>query len=189
MEQSEKIELLATALVTFQAEVKNVTKEGENPFFHSKYATLKNILNTVRPTLTKNGLALSQFPTGEDGLTSLLMHESGQWLRSTVTMTPKDKTPQGQGSAITYMRRYAISSILGIATEDEDDGNQATKGKKEKVDLAKVEKIIKSTKNIDFLMETDEKIAASKLYTAEEKKKIKVLIKSQVDSLDGQQDK
>lgn len=129
MEKSQTIKELATALASFQSEVNAVKKDGNNPFFKSKYATLENIIETVREPLKKHELSFSQFPSGVNGLTTILMHNSGEYLQSTITMTPKDNTPQGQGSAITYMRRYALSSILGIATEEDDDGNAASKPK------------------------------------------------------------
>lgn len=113
--------------MSFQGEVSAVTKDGNNPYFKSKYATLENIIDTIRLPLQKNGLSFSQFPTGENELVTILMHSSGEYLQSTVKMAPKDNTPQGQGSAITYMRRYALSAILGIATEEDDDGNGASK--------------------------------------------------------------
>ena len=126
MEQSQTISEIAKALSKFQAEVTNVKKDGINPFFRSKYATLENVLDTIRNPLTKNGLSFSQFPTGENELTTILLHTSGEWLKSTTKMTPKDATPQGQGSAITYMRRYAISAVLGVASEEDDDGAAAS---------------------------------------------------------------
>lgn len=129
MEKSQSIKELATALTKFQSEVNAVTKDGSNPFFKSKYATLENTIETVRDPLQKYGLSFAQFPSGENELVTILMHTSGEYLQSTVKMTPKDNTPQGQGSAITYMRRYALSAILGIATEEDDDGNSASKAK------------------------------------------------------------
>src|SRR5687768_15786841 len=125
MEKSESIKELATALIGFQANVENVKKDGQNPYFKSKYATLENILDTVKPTPKDFDLSFSQFPDG-DGLTTILMHSSGEYLKATAHMTPKDNSPQGQGSAITYMRRYALSAVLGIATEEDDDGNAAS---------------------------------------------------------------
>lgn len=127
MEKSSTIIEIAKALSKFQSIVKPAIKNGENPFFHSKYATLDDVLETIHEPLEKTGLSFSQFPTGEDSLTTILMHTSGEFLQSTAKMSPKDETPQGQGSAITYMRRYALSAILGIATEDDDDANKASK--------------------------------------------------------------
>ncbi len=126
MNQSQDIAELAKALSAFQAIVTAIGKDSENPFFHSKYASLENIIETIRQPLTDSGLSFSQFPSGENNLTTILMHTSGQWLQATAKMTPKDTSPQSQGSAITYMRRYALSAILGLATEEDDDGNQAS---------------------------------------------------------------
>lgn len=125
MQKSESIKEIATAMATFQEEVKNITKDGTNPFFKSKYATLENLRETVKEPLHANGLSYSQFPD-EDGLTTILMHVSGEWMMATARLQAKDQTPQGQGSAITYMRRYALAAILGLATEDDDDGNAAS---------------------------------------------------------------
>jgi hypothetical protein len=126
MEKSENIAELTKALSKFQSEVNNVKKDATNPFFKSKYASLENVWDAVRDPLTKNGLALSQFPSGENELTSVLMHSSGQFLAMSIKMMVKEQTPQGLGSAITYMRRYAMGAILGIATEEDDDGNHAS---------------------------------------------------------------
>ena len=140
LEKSEAIDAIAAALAKFQAAVAAVKKDGNNPFFKSKYATLENIIETVREPLSKQGLSFSQFPNGENGLTTILLHLSGQYLMATYTMKPKDNTPQGIGSAITYMRRYALSAVLGIATEEDDDGNAASQAKSERVTPYKVER-------------------------------------------------
>ena len=126
MEKSQTIIEIAKALVNFQSKVSSIKKDGQNPFFKSKYATLENVIETIRKPLEETGLAFSQFPTGENELTTILLHNSGEYLQSTVKMTPKENTPQGQGSAITYMRRYALSAVLGLATEEDDDGNAAS---------------------------------------------------------------
>jgi hypothetical protein len=125
MEKSTTIKEIATALGKFQFTVQAVKKDGDNPFYKSKYATLDNVLDTIKEPMALNGLSFSQFPTN-DGLTTILMHTSGEWMQSWVKFTPKDATPQSQGSAITYMRRYALSAILGIATEVDDDGAKAS---------------------------------------------------------------
>src|SRR4051794_39738370 len=126
MTQSISITELAKALGKFQAEVEHVTKDSTNPFFKSKYASLENVISTVRPHLAKHGLSFAQFPD-EDGLTTTLMHSSGNWIAAHAKLVIKDMTPQGHGSAITYLRRYALSAVLGIATEEDDDGNEASK--------------------------------------------------------------
>jgi ERF superfamily len=125
MNKSESIKELATALSKFQGEVQTIKKDATNPFFKSKYAPLDTIIEGIKKPLMANGLSYSQFPTGDNELSTILMHSSGEWIQSSVKMFAKDNTPQAQGSSITYMRRYAISAILGIATDDDDDANIA----------------------------------------------------------------
>ena len=128
MNKSDSIKELANALALFQSEVAIVSKESSNPFFKSKYASLDNIITTIRPTLHKYGLSFAQFPVGDNELETTLIHTSGEWISGRAKISPKDNSPQAQGSAITYMRRYALSAVLGLATEEDDDGNQATRG-------------------------------------------------------------
>lgn len=130
MEKSTTITEIAKALANFQGKVATIKKDGENPFFKSKYATLENVIETIRKPLSEAGLSFAQFPCGENELTTIIMHISGEYLQSTVKINPKDNTPQSQGSAITYMRRYALSAVLGLATEEDDDGNEASKPSK-----------------------------------------------------------
>lgn len=113
---------LAKALVAFQAEMESISKDAVNPFYKSKYASLDSIIAAIKPGMKKHGLAFVQMPDG-DSLTTIILHETGQFIRSTARLIVKDQTPQGLGSAITYMRRYALSAALGLATEDDDDGN------------------------------------------------------------------
>lgn len=136
MNKSESIKNLAIALAKFQAEVKNPPNTANNPFFKSKYAPLSEVLNTTRPILSKHGLSVVQAPSGDGEnivVTTLLLHESGEWIESEPLILKADKpTAQGAGSAITYARRYALSAMLGISSEDDDDGNQAGKQDNEK---------------------------------------------------------
>ena len=133
MDKSESIKNLASALVKFQEEIKNPANTANNPFFKSKYAPLNEVLNIVRPLLTKNGLSVIQSPSGDGQniiVTTLLIHSSGEWIESDPLVLKADKpTAQGAGSAITYARRYALSAVLGISSEDDDDGNHATGNK------------------------------------------------------------
>jgi hypothetical protein len=128
MNKSETIENIAKALMVFHEEVKNITKESENPFYKSKYASLGNILDAIKLPLAKAELTFAQFPTGEYELTTILMHASGEWIESSYKMQPTQPTPQGAGSVITYQRRYALAAILGLNTDDDDDGNVASTG-------------------------------------------------------------
>src|SRR5699024_998896 len=129
MNKSESIKNLAIALSKFQGEVENPTNTAENPFFKSKYAPLEEVLNTVRPILSKHGLSIVQAPSTEENnitISTTLVHESGEYMEFPKLSLKMDKvTAQGAGSAITYARRYALSAVLGISSEDDDDGNAA----------------------------------------------------------------
>lgn len=126
MLMSESIKSIASALVKFQSEVEAIRKKATNPFYRSKYATLSDIFEAIRQPLSDNGLAVSQFPAGDDQLTTILMHNSGEYMLTTVTIRPVKNDPQALGSAITYMRRYALVSVLGLSIDDDDDGNKAS---------------------------------------------------------------
>ena len=129
MNQSESIKELAGALNKAQSEMSGAKKGSNNPFFKSKYADLVEVIQCAKEALYNNGLAISQFPITEDnkaGVKTILMHVSGEYLCDTLLLPCAKQDPQGAGSAITYARRYAYQSILGIPSED-DDGNMATR--------------------------------------------------------------
>jgi len=129
MLQSPSITNLAKALIVFQVKVENVKKDAKNPFFKSNYASLSNILDSIKEPLIESGLCFSQFPCGENELNTILIHaESGEYISSSYAMRPVKDDPQGRGSVITYQRRYALASILGLNIDDDDDGNHATHG-------------------------------------------------------------
>lgn len=126
--QSEAINELAKALVGAQAEFSAVPKGSSNPFFKSKYAALPDVVQHAGPVLSKHGLAISQF-IGNDELITYLIHESGQYIAHTMTLHLPKQDPQGQGSAVTYARRYAYMSALGLVADDDDDGNRGSNSK------------------------------------------------------------
>ena len=142
MNKSESIAKLAQALCLFQGEVTNPKNTAKNPFFKSSYSPLSEVINTTKPLLAKHGLSVLQSPSGDGEhiiITTLLMHSSGEWIEGEPLVLKADKaTAQGAGSAISYGRRYALSAILGVSSEDDDDGNHAS-GNKEKAEPAKVE--------------------------------------------------
>lgn len=120
---------LAEALAKCQSELRNAKKDAANPFFNSSYADLSMVWDTAREPLTKNGLSVMQLPSAEGArvtVETILLHASGESISSRLTMTAKDAGPQSIGSAITYARRYALSAMVGIASEEDDDGNAAT---------------------------------------------------------------
>ena len=133
--QSENITDLAKSLLNVQRTVQPVTKDAENPFTKSWYASLNSVMAACRDALIENGIWLCQYPVPVEqsnslGLVTKLTHaESGQW-QSSLAVVPLPKAdPQGMGSAITYARRYALTAMLGMVTED-DDGEGAKNGKK-----------------------------------------------------------
>ena len=129
--KSDKIDKLASALVKAQAELDGAKKESTNPFFKSNYADLHTVIKSSFPVLTKYGLCVSQgneVIPGAVCVTTTLIHESGQWLRSKVKLPlGGKKDAQAVGACCTYGRRYGLSAIVGIAQYD-DDGNSITKG-------------------------------------------------------------
>lgn len=131
MNKSETIGELAKALATAQGEIENASKNAKNPHFKSNYADLAEVINTVRPIMSKHGISISQFPAFEGGLASvetIVMHTSGEWMSGISSAPVTKQDAQGVGSAITYLRRYSLAAIAGIAQED-DDGNNAVGGK------------------------------------------------------------
>lgn len=129
MEKSEQINELITALSKAQGIIIPASKDSDNPFFKSKYADLAAVWEVARDPLYKNGLSVIQHPSAEGNIVTvetILAHSSGQWMSSKLNMTAKDSSPQAIGSCITYLRRYTLSSIVGIASEIDDDGNAAT---------------------------------------------------------------
>ena len=129
MNKSQTIQELAKALILFNVKVDSIKKDAKNPFFKSSYATLTNIIDSIKEPLAESGLSYCQFPSENNGLTTILMHESGEWIESTYYMTPAKDDPQGRGSCLTYMRRYSLSAVFGLSIEEDDDANYATHGK------------------------------------------------------------
>ena len=130
---SENITELAKALIAVQQQMAPATKDGKNPFTKSNYATLNSVMESCGDILLSHGIWLTQLPVpapielgpGHIALMTKLTHaESGQW-QASLTVIPLPKAdPQGMGSAITYGRRYALTAMLGMITED-DDGEAA----------------------------------------------------------------
>ena len=119
---------LADALAKAQGEMVGASKDSVNPHFQYKYADLASVWEACRLPLSKNGLAVTQI-VGNSGnaalVESFLMHSSGEWIMSRLSLRPVKDDPQGIGSAITYARRYALAALVGVSPED-DDGNAAS---------------------------------------------------------------
>lgn len=127
--ESESIDQLATALAKAQLEMEPAKPSSSNPFFKSKYAPLPSIVKASRPSLGKYGLAVIQriMRQGSAGMTLLtrLCHASGQWIESSMTVNPPKQDIQTLGSYLTYLRRYNYASMVGVVTDDDDDGEMA----------------------------------------------------------------
>lgn len=130
MQTSESIKSIAAALVGFHKEVGKIAKDSSNPFFKSKYASLSNILDGISDPLNNNGLCVVQFPDGDFGLTTRLIHTSGEWMEANYQMKPAKEDPQSRGSALTYQRRYALGAILSLNIDEDDDGNKSSQNGK-----------------------------------------------------------
>jgi len=123
MKSSEQVNELATALCKAQGDMGGAVKDSSNPFFKSSYADLTSVIKAIKQPFSDNGLSYTQFPVSNEhgvGVSTRLMHTSGQWLEMEYTLPTVKKDPQASGSAITYARRYALQSIAGIPTADDD---------------------------------------------------------------------
>jgi len=123
---SPEITELAGAMLKVQQTLKPATKDGQNNFTNSKYASLQSVMSTCREALLSNGIWLTQLPVqvenGNLGLVSKIVHaESGQWQSSLLVMPLPKSDPQGYGSAMTYARRYGLAALIGVVTEHDDD--------------------------------------------------------------------
>lgn len=128
MTQSEQINELATALSKAQGEMQAAIKDKVNPFFKSSYADLGSVWDAARPVLSKYGLCVMQtteLTTDKIVMVTTLAHTSGQWMKSYLPLNPSKNDSQGVGAAITYLRRYSLSAIVGVVCDDDDDGETA----------------------------------------------------------------
>lgn len=192
MNKSESIVKLAAALAKAQAEMPAVKMNAVNPFLKNKYADLGAVIETSRPVLARHGLAIVQTVIGDGvqiGVTTMLTHESGEWLQDTITLSLGEEkgksSAQVAGSIISYLRRYSWASILGLYADEDTDGNQPKQEAKPKepmnLERAKVtrdgkgglysEKTIEELQHIvDTPAAPQEKKEAAKLLIEEKKK-------------------
>ena len=128
MLQSESIANLAKALSIVQGKLTHAKKDSANPFFKSKYADLESVWDACRSLLAENGLAVMQFPgefvDGTMSLNTILTHSSGEYMSYLMSVPVTKPDAQGAGSALTYMRRYALAAVVGVVQAD-DDANAA----------------------------------------------------------------
>jgi len=125
---SESIKELASALAKAQGEIGHAAKDRTNPAFKARYADLASVIDACRDALAANSLAVMQpvsVAPGVVSVTTRLVHASGEWAECTIDIAPSDMRAHAIGSAITYGRRYGLSSMVGVAPDD-DDGNAAS---------------------------------------------------------------
>jgi hypothetical protein len=128
MKTSESIKQIAEALVSAQKEIRFAAKDSTNPHFKSKYANINSVIEAVKKPLNDNNIAILQSLSPSDDnklhLTTRLLHSSGEWIEDTAVCPIQKQDPQGLGSAISYIRRYSISSLCALYADD-DDGQSA----------------------------------------------------------------
>ncbi len=132
MNQSESIKELIVALAKAQGVMEPAKFNRVNPHFKSRYADFTSVMDACRKPLAENGLATMQYcETINDKLmlVTMLAHISGEWIKSYFPLNPATMTSQAIGSAMTYAKRYSLSSILGIVSDDEDDDGEASHGR------------------------------------------------------------
>lgn len=131
---NENTPALGAALVAAIAETTDVHADSTNPFHKNKYASLGAHLAAIKPIFAKHGLAIIQFPIGYDnavGVKTVIVHKSGESIGFDIALSaPVETTKDGgtrtgysgqqAGAVISYLRRYALASVAGTATEDDD---------------------------------------------------------------------
>ena len=142
---SDSIANLTLALSIVQGKMSHAIKDSANPFFKSKYADLESVWDVCRSLLSENGLAVMQFPgdinfvqlekdngdvniATKMSLTTIISHKSGEFISQEMSVPVTKPDAQGAGSALTYMRRYALAAVVGVVQAD-DDGNAASSPK------------------------------------------------------------
>jgi hypothetical protein len=143
LEFSDNIDQIAVALSAVTGAMSDPAKDATG--YGYKYAQLDSYLRIVRPLLAANGLALMQTPSSSADLmtvsvTAVLMHSSGQWIRSSMTMRVEPKKglsdAQCAGTVISYIRRYQVQSLFACASEDNDAARDRDRDERGRDDLA-----------------------------------------------------
>lgn len=145
--QSEEIKDLVAALSKAQGMMKPAIFNRVNPHFKNRYADFTSCMDSCRDPLSNNGLSVMQYcETINDKLmlVTMLAHISGQWIKSYFPLSPKSMESQAVGSAMTYAKRYSLSALLGIVSDDEDDDGEASHGRTAQIQANKNPKPISS---------------------------------------------
>jgi len=145
MTHSESVARIAVALSKAQGTIEGAAKASLNPHFGSRYADLESVWTACRSALAVNEIAVVQSPSTVGslvGMTTLLLHGSGEWIESDpLQVEARDAAPQAVGSCLTYLRRYQLASMAGVAPTDDDDA-EAGQGRGEQQSVASKQHIV-----------------------------------------------
>lgn len=147
MNKSESIKSLAGAMAKAQEEMPHVKMNSVNPFLKNKFADLGSVITTLKSILPKHGLSYSQMnysEPGKIGVTTIIMHDSGEWIESSVALDMADEkgisNAQVAGKIITYLRRYSLTSAFGLFADEDTDGDTGITKKEQKPEKTESEK-------------------------------------------------
>lgn len=131
MNKSESIVEISKAMAKFQSEVKQPFKDANNPFFKSKYVPLESVVESITSIAPQHGISFVQWASNDEngrvGVATMIMHTSGEYIEfDPVYMNADKNTAQGAGALISYLKRYSLSAVFGITSDQDDDGNQAS---------------------------------------------------------------
>lgn len=164
MKKSESISNLAKALILATRQIDSkVLKNALNESIGSNYADLGAIIDAIKKPLADNGIVTIQSPTVSDkpneiSLSTLLLHETGEWIEDTVTCPLVFQDPQGFGSAVSYVRRYCLGSMLMLYGADDDgQASSARAGVEEEIGVLQptVRTLPKTSPSLDFVLPPD----------------------------------
>lgn len=151
MNQTENISELVIALAKAQGSMEPAKFNRINPHFKNRYADFTSIMDACRKPLSENGLSVMQYCetiSEKLCLVTMLAHISGQWMKSFFPLNPKNLDSQSIGSAMTYAKRYSLSAMLGIVSDEEDDDGEASIGRGNSKPMPKQTKISDQQANI-----------------------------------------
>lgn len=165
MNHSESVANISAAMAKAFGEIEDAAKDKVNAHFRSKYADLGNIVDAVKPALTKHGLWFSQVSydiENHAAIETIIWHSSGEYICCGLVSVPVSKADaHGYGSALTYARKYSLSAAFGVAPED-DDGNAAVVAKPQPKSLVNsaIEGLLKRSESLEELQKAWESIPA-----------------------------
>lgn len=174
-------------ILDFQNNVEVIKKDAKNPHFKNTYATLNNILSVTKPILNALGLAVIQ-PIKDGKVYTIIIDVNTKEFVESYIEIAQNIAPQQIGSAITYYRRYTLTSLLGLEIDDDDDGNKASEPKFESTthDKPWLNKFEKDKKTLTENWQNVIKALESKVYTiqqVESKYKLSKEIKSELEQI------